>query len=541
MRRFKFKRVSGVVFALAWMTGVPLPALCQAPPPAEAVAPSKSTWPAVTQPADIGPRHYSVLRRGTFGGHRIRYQAELTELLVKNGTGTPATSMFVTSFVAKEKPSVSEHRPIVFLFNGGPGGASNTLMFGAVGPERLQRFDSAALANPEIALVANEDTILDTADLAFIDAPETGFGRPLPGSDPKTFRSVDGDSFAFAQVVLRWLTDHCRLSSPLYLAGESYGSIRAVLLMRDLSVATPRVAVTGIVLVSQALTYNGPESFAVKHLPDPLRAINRLPDIAALSWYHGLIDNQSQTLEEAVRAARTYALSDYARALIAGNRLPEAQRARVATRVATLTGLPVDVWIAGDLRLDNVRRQLLASRNLALAQFDGRDTETLAGVPNDEDRDFQTAERGLTVATERFVSQTFHATGLPEYRTIVSDPYGFEQTWTYVKPPAPGADEVLREQMAAHPRLRLLVTQGIFDTTCPMGETDYLFSQIGTGQGRTFFARYVGGHMLYSDDTGRRAFLDDIRAFVSGQPVRESDFPQAIPGTKATTAAGIAP
>src|SRR5262249_54561391 len=150
---------------------------------------------------------------------------------------------------------------------------------------------------------------------------------------------------------------------------------------------------------------------------DPLRAINRLPDIAALSWYHGLVDNQSQTLGEAVRAARTFALIDYAPALIAGNRLPEAERDRIAGRLAALTGLPVNVWTAGDLRLENVRRQLLAQRNLALAQFDGRDTETLAGVPNDEDRDFQAAERGLTMATERFVSKTFHAKNLPDYRT----------------------------------------------------------------------------------------------------------------------------
>jgi carboxypeptidase C (cathepsin A) len=526
------------LLALAVMTGASVPALSQTLLPAEKAVPSKSTWPAVTQLAEVGSRHYSVWRRGSFAGRRVRYEAELTELLVKDRVGRPAASMFVTSFVAKEKPITSTQRPVMFLFNGGPGGASNTLMFGAVGPERMQRFDWAALANPDIALVANDDTLLDTADLAFIDAPETGFGRPLPGSDPTSFRSVDGDSSAFTQVILRWLTDHGRLSSPVYLVGESYGSIRAVLVTRDLSVATPKVAVTGIVLVSQALTYNGPESFSIKHLPDPLRAINLLPDIAALSWYHGLIDNKGQTLEEAVLAAQQFALSDYASALIAGDRLPEQDRARVATRLATLTGLPADMWVADGLRLDNVRRQLLATRNLALAQFDGRDTETLAGVPNDEDRDFQAAERGLTAVTERFVLKTFHAIRLPEYRTIVSDPYGFEKTWTYVRPPAPGADEVLREQMAANLNLRLLVSQGIFDTTCPMGETDYLFSQLGTGQARTYFARYIGGHMLYSDDAGRRAFLADLRTFVSGGAVRPRDFPRSTPATKATVPAG---
>ncbi len=529
MSPFIVKCVGSVVLATALLGGAP--AVCQTTPPSEPPAPSASTWPRVTQMADTGPRHYSVSRRGSFGHHRIRYRAELSEFLVRDRTGRPAASVFVTSFIAKSAPDAAQHRPVVFLFNGGPGGASNTLMLGAVGPERLQRFDSAALADSATALIANEDTILDTADLAFIDAPETGFDRPLPDSDPETFRSVDGDSFAFAQVVLRWLAVQGRLSSPVYLAGESYGSIRAVMLTRDLAAAMPRVEVTGIVLISQALTYNGPQSSNIQHLPDPIRAINSLPDIAALSWYHGLIDNQSQTLEQAIRAAQMLALRDYAPALIAGNRLPDAERSRVAAHLAELTGLPAHVWIANDLRLDNVRRQLLASRNLALAQFDGRDTEPLAGVPEDENRDYQAAERGLTAATERFVSKTFHATGLPDYRTIILDPYGFEKTWVYVNPPAPGADVVLREQMTAHPQLRLLVTQGIFDTTTSMGGADYLLSQLGTPQSRVSMARYVGGHMLYSDDVGRRTFLGDLRTFVSGQPVAAGDFPKTLPGT----------
>jgi carboxypeptidase C (cathepsin A) len=523
------KRVGKWVLAIATIGLTGAPAVSQETPPGTVASPSASTWPRVTQMADLGPRQYSVVHRGTFGGHKMQYLAALSELLVKDRTGKPASSVFVTSFVANPVPTASAVRPVIFIFNGGPGGASNTLMFGALGTERLQRFDVAAQADPTTAVVANEDTILDIADLAFIDAPETGFGRPLPGSDPKTFRSNDGDAFAFTQVILRWLTDHRRLSAPVYLAGESYGSIRAVLLARDLSVATPRAQLAGLVLISQALNYNGPESFSVKRLPDPVRAISRLPDIAALSWYHGLIDNQSQTLEQAVRSAQAFALSDYAQALIAGNRLLDEDRAHVAGRLAALTGLSAEYWSANGLRLDNLRRQLLAGRNLALAQFDGRETEPLAGVPDDENRDYQVAERGLTAATDRFASRTFQAKGLPDYRTIVTDPYGFEKTWQYIAPPAPGADVVLREQMSAEPQLRLFVAQGIFDTTCWAGETDYLFSQLGTPQSRTTFARYVGGHILYSDDAGRRAFLNDVRAFVSGQPLPTRDFPKTTP------------
>ena len=526
------KSLIGLVYASAALALAAGPAASQTVPIEAKAAPSASSWPRVTQPADPGPRQYSARARGTFAGRTVRYMATLSELLVKDRAGKAASSLFITSFAGDPAPGPVD-RPVLFIFNGGPGGSSNTLMFGALGPERLQRFDAAARSDPDTSVVANEDTVLDVADLVFIDAPETGFGRPLPGSDPTTFRSNDGDSFAFSQVILRWLNDAHRMSSPVYIVGESYGSIRAVALARDLSAATPPVELAGLILVSQALRYNGPDDLAIKHVDDAVRLINALPDIAALSWYHGLVENRTQTLAQAIATAQDYAVSEYAQVLLAGDRLSVTDRWRAAERLSALTGLSVDFLMANNLRLENVRRQLLAGRNLALDQFDGRDTEPLQGAPEDADRDWVKATRGLTHASERLASETFGAKGLPPYRTIVPDPYGFEKTWKYVTAPAPGSDLILREQMTANPRLRLLVTQGVFDTTTPMGETDFLFSQLGAAKDRTAMARYIGGHMLYSDDAGRRAFLNDLRAFLTGQPLSSRGVPSATPGTPA--------
>ena len=536
------KPLQGLLLAVA-LSCFPAPVFAQGAP-VPAALPSPSSWPAVTTLADRGPRQFSAERSGVFGGKKIRYQASLSEMLVKDRTGKLASSLFVTAYVARGDRTRASARPVVFIFNGGPGGSSNTLMFGAMGPERLREFDVAAMADPATPLVANEDAILDVADLVFIDAPETGYGRPLPGSDPSSFRSNDGDASAFAQVILRWLTDHGRLSSPVHILGESYGSIRGVLLARDLRVATPKIELTGLVLVSQALWYNGPTTGNIKVVADPVRAINSLPDIAALSWHHGLIDNRGQSLEQAVRAAQDFALKDYASVLVAGNRAPQAERVRVADRLTQLTGVPAQTWLAGGLRLENIRRQLLAGRGLALGQFDGRETEPLQGVPNDEDRDFQAMMRGLTVATGKLATGTFHATGLPDYRSVVADPFAFEKSWTFIKGPAAGPDIILREQMAANPKLRLLVTQGVFDTTTTMGETDYLLGQIGVAQDRTTIAYYPGGHMLYSEDEGRRAFLEDVRAFVGGRAPAGRRFPSPEPGrvgSKKATARSPAP
>jgi hypothetical protein len=92
-------------------------------------------------------------------------------------------------------------------------------------------------------------------------------------------------------------------------------------------------------------------------------------------------------------------------------------------------------------------------------------------------------------------------------------------------------DLVLQEQMRAQPGLRLMVTQGVFDTTSSMGATDYLFSQMDVPPDRISFARYGGGHMLYSDDAGRAAFAADIRAFVTGRPIASRGYPTVAPAS----------
>ncbi|MCP1469770.1 carboxypeptidase C (cathepsin A) [Sphingobium sp. OAS761] len=492
-------------------------------------APSASSWPALTFAAQAGPRRFSATRRGMFGGRQVAYVATLQEMLIKDSNGKPASSLFVYAFTAKAQDATSA-RPVIFVFNGGPGAASNTLMFGALGPHRLARFDMAAMADTSVPLVDNRDSVLDVADLVFIDAPETGFGRPLPGADAQTFRSNDGDSFAFAQVILRWLIDQGRMNAPVYIAGESYGSLRSVMLARDLAAATPHLSVAGLILISQAITYNGPPQASVRRLPDPLRAAMRLPDIVALSWYHGLIDNRARTLGQAIEAAQHFVQTDYAPALIAGNRLAPAERAKVAGGLARLTGISAERWIAGGLRIDNPRRQLLADKGKALGQFDGRETEPLDAAPQDADRDWEAMMRGLTRTSELYAA-ALGAKGVPAYRSTVPAPYDFEDTWGYIKPPAPLLDLVLQEQMRAQPGLRLMVTQGVFDTTSSMGATDYLFSQLDVPPDRISFARYGGGHMLYSDDAGRAAFAADIRAFVTGRPIASRGYPTVAPAS----------
>nr|WP_302054136.1 hypothetical protein [Sphingomonas tagetis] len=436
--------------------------------------------------------------------------------------------MFTTSFIAKSREDAQ--RPVTFVFNGGPGGASNMLMFGAFGPKRMARFDTSALADVSVPLIDNPDSPLDATDIVIIDPPETGFGRPLPGTDPKLFRSVDGDSYAVGQFILHWLTTHRRLNSPVYIAGESYGGHRAVALARDLARADTPVNLAGLILISQALNYNGPSGAGViPRLPDPLRNHGRIQDAAGLAWYHGKIDNKSQTLAQAIERAAKFTRTEYAEAMLLGNRLDDLARQRIASRLAELTGIPASYYLGNGLRAPNVRAELLRAEGKALDQFDGRDTEPANEKRIDRERDWDAILAGLTATMERYATGELRATGLPSYRTIVPDPYGYEDTWTYIQPPAPGLDLVLSQQLRAQPKLRVMVPMGVYDTTSSVGSAQSLFAQMDAPREQVVLTYYPGGHALYSSPAGLKAFANDVRSFVAGRAPSSTAIPVDAP------------
>ena len=377
--------ILGAVFVMV-ATGVAFSQTEQTPP----------VFPALTLAAECGPRAFTTEHRGVFNGKVVDYRVTVAETIVKSPAGMPAASMFSFAYTASGIKDPSS-RPVIFIFNGGPGAASDALHFGAFGPKRMATLTSAALADLKTPLEENPYTVLDTADLVFIDPPDTGFSHVLPGSPTGIFHSIDGDSYAVGQLILRWLSDNGRLNSPKYIAGESYGTLRAVALARDLARATPKVELDGLIMISQAITYNGPASLAAfRRSSDPLTAIARLPDVAALAWYHGKIDNKKQTVKEAVEKARVFARTEYAEALLLGNRLDAAGRQRISTRLAALTGLSAEYYLSHNLRVQDVRKSLLRDQGKFLAQFDGRETEPATQNIPDEKRDWTAAFAGLT-------------------------------------------------------------------------------------------------------------------------------------------------
>ena len=467
-------------------------------------------WPALTLAATSGHRQFVTTHQGVFNGHHIIYQTTVAETIVKSPTGKPAANIFTFAYTATGKFDPVA-RPVLFIFNGGPGAASNMFLLGAFGPRRMRTMTVAAWADPSVPLVSNPFTVLDSVDLVFIDAPDTGFSRMLPGAPADLFHSVDGDAYAFGQVILHWLETNGRMASPKYIIGESYGTLRAVVLARDLSAGNPAVNVNGVILVSQAITYQGDQAYR----DDPIRDANRLPGMAAVAWYWRKIDRTHQTLQQAVESARVYARTGYIDALLRGNRLTPAERRGVATRLQTLTGIPASYYLVHGLRIADFREELLRSQHEVLNLFDGRQLQPMLSNGK-ESHDYQAQLRGLTANMRRYATEDLGVHGLGDYVGVVPDADAYNDTWIYARASGRTLDVVLSDYMRAHPQFRLMVTQGIFDAEATIGATEYTIAQLDVPDDQITMHYYPGGHILYSDRQGLAKFNSDVRAFISG-------------------------
>ena len=137
----------------------------------------------------------------------------------------------------------------------------------------------------------------------------------------KKLLSVDGDIEALAEVMRAWMTRHQRWGSPLYLAGESYGTTRGAGLADKMQ--SLGAVLSGVILVSCAMDLQSLVFAPANDLPYGLF----LPAFANVAQFHGLLSGPPAGSPEAARAAaEAFVHDDYVAALHAGARLSEKRR-----------------------------------------------------------------------------------------------------------------------------------------------------------------------------------------------------------------------
>lgn len=462
-------------------------------------------------------RHQVVIR-----GRTIAYTATAGETLLRNGRGQATAALFSFAYVKDEAPA---DRPVMFVFNGGPGSSSVWLHMGVVGPRRVQLDAEVNPSNvPPFGLVDNPDSLLDVADLVFIDPIGVGFSRIVGVGKPEDFYGVDEDAESIAQFIELWLTANGRWNAPKYLMGESYGSARAATLPLALmggpttySGVMRGITVNGVILLGASLNGQGAGPSAARSA-----ALN-LPAMAATAWSHGRVAREGRSLAAFDAEVSTFALGDYLEAVgkAAAGVLSRNERAAVIARLSAYTGLPPSAF--PDSLILSTRafsQQLLADEGLALGLYDGRYTLPLAGDGGEPVADDPAMGRyvpGFIAAFHQMLAQDLKVSLDRPYGAIVWRDLLFGWNWKRTGVPEGqsfAAD--LATAMRRNRDLQVLVASGYFDlVTTPAAAKDALL-QASVPAERVTIRDYESGHMLYLGDTAA-AFSDDVRALIAAR------------------------
>lgn len=482
-------------------------------------APAAATTPAFLplQPAVMRPH------RGQFNGQSVRYQSIYEEFLVDDSKGQTLAILSTISYVA-ETSSANPQRPVLFVFQGGPGSSAIWAHLGLLGPKRV-RFDDPARPStlPPFALEANPHSLLDVADLVFIDPVYTGFSRPWPGTPERALLNSTADAQAVARVITQWLGRHQRWNVPRYVMGSSYGTTRAILVAEALmgGVLPPQgrlgaVTLNGLILLGP--TFGRQAVFAGNH-----RALQTLlPTQAATAWYHGRLDDQWDGVEVVAEAARQFAWAEYGQALDAGYNLSPERATAVARRLQELTGIEAETWLNQRLRIDmdDFRRLLLVSEARQIGRFDSRFTLPMSTGLSDPVAD----DPAMAQYTPAFVA-TFNAYLASELGLHMPIPYvvidwqtvnfGWDYGWgPGIQRPRNDAEILARVQRRT-PELRIFVGAGYYDLGTPFAEAEYALAQVPLDRERLRFEIYPSGHSPYLGAGNTERLAQDIRRFVA--------------------------
>ncbi len=466
--------------------------------------------------AEATAQPFVTRHTGTFNGQQIEYVATVGETVLRDANGTPTIRFVTTSYVhADADPST---RPVLFVFNGGPSVSSATLHMMALGPKRLvvPQDPTLPVPNPP-GMVDNTYTVLDVADLVFIDPAETGFTRVLPGGRREHFYSVEGDARSVAQFIEAWVRANGRESSPRYVLGESYGTIRATFVAGMLADSLP---LDGVYLFGQAINMIETSQRA-KNI---MGYATNLPALAAVAAYHGRADRNGLSMDAFIDEVYAWGMGEYLQALVKGRDLPPADARRIASRLEALTGIGADYYLAHELVISKVAfaDELLRDKGLILGIYDARYTGPSPEPGKPRADPFSKVLAGIMPMLIEHMRENLGVTWpMEDYRASAPDA-GAQWSWN----PTGGIggpfwdydyQAQLSRAFAANPRFRLMIGTGIYDLTTTVGPARYLVAKSDYPADRVFLRQYEGGHMAYVNESELQAFTADIRALVTGR------------------------
>ena len=441
-------------------------------------------------------------------GKQIVYTATVASIPARDFSGKETGNIFYIAYRQQNDES-PEKRPITFVFNGGPGSSSVWLHLGAFGPKRVLSPEEGQKSAPPYLCTNNTESILDLTDLVFIDPIGTGFSRASSHEKEESFYDMKGDIEAISSFICDFVTREGRWKSPKYVAGESYGTLRACGVSEHL-LSRYGLYLNGLILISCAIDF---QTF-VFDLDNELTYSLYLPSYTAAAWYHGKLDHQ-MSLEETLNAARMFALDSFAPALIHYGSVPT----RLYDDISYWTGLPVNVVQQQDGLIDDSTFfiQLLCDKKKVIGRFDSRCIGDI--LPP---RDFSHYEDPSSCVDGAYTA-AMHAYLWDDLNCKIDFPrYEIELdiNWNYSCYGYPNMMDHLRKSLILNPDLKIFTACGYFDLATPFAAAEYCFKRLHLPLDIVTFGYYEGGHMFYTNPAALKKFKNDLIQFYSSQERR---------------------
>lgn len=447
-------------------------------------------------------------------GKKFDYTATTGTQPVWDEEGNPTATLFYT-YYQRSKVKNRAARPLLISFNGGPGSASVWMHVAYTGPKVLN-VDSEGYPLQPYGVRTNDFSILDTADIVFVNPVNTGYSRVLPNKDgkmptkaeqKKMFFGVNADVKYLAEWLNTFVTRNNRWQSPKYLIGESYGTTRVSGLALELQ-ARQWMYLNGVILVS-------PTDIGIKR-DGPVKAANRLPYFAATAWYHKALadDLQNQDLLEILPEIEQFTVEKYLPALAKGGFISAEEKQTIAQQVARYSGLSVQEVLRNNLDIEASYfwKEILRDREQTVGRLDSRYLgidEKVTGSRPDYNAELTSWLHSFTPAINYYLREELN------YKTDIKyNMFGNVHPWDRSKNKT---GENLRLAMAQNPYLNVMIQSGYYDGATNYFDAKYTLWQLdpsGKMRDRLSFKGYESGHMMYLRYPDLQSANQDIREFI---------------------------
>lgn len=476
----------------------PTPAPTAAAPAKEEVSAASLTFKPDSQ---VVTNHITTIK-----GQKVPFRATTGTMPVWDEEGKAIAGLFYTYY---ERSDIKDNasRPLVISFNGGPGSASVWMQIGYTGPHLLNIDDEGYPVQP-YGIKENPYSILDVADIVFVNPVNTAYSRPINKDIPTTkFFGVNADIKYLADWINGFVNRNNRWASPKYLIGESYGTTRVAGLALQLQ-EEQWMYLNGVILVS-------PTDLGIKRGVVSEAAL-RLPYFAATAWYHKMLspELQNKDLTAMLPEVEDFAINELLPALSKGNTLEESKRKEIATKIAHYSGLSEKVVLQSnlDVSLNYFWKELLRDKGFTIGRLDSRYIgidRKIAGENPDYNAELSSWLHSFTPSINMYIRNNLN------YKTDFKyNMFGPVHPWDET---GNKTAEDLRQAMAQNPYLKVMVQSGYYDGACDYFNAKYDLWQMdpsGKLKDRMSWKGYRSGHMMYLRKEDLQTSNEDIREFI---------------------------